>query len=256
MWIFVPSEHIFWLNKMKECKPFIWKKTTVGGEHSWKRWQCYLIPPHGLLFSCRLIDKTDSLFSAGPMSSTDKWDLLFQQKGGPRWFPIVESSEHYPESIGEIKRGHQQIVIPHHCSVTGSNNEGPSVWFLYSCTATNLNRQNNKAKTWKLLLPPPILLSSQILPETGRLSDTINKRAGLSHQDGTHAPQYCSPEVFQLRKYRASHSTTVEPDSADDPPWKLADMKTAFNSIAEPAGGFSPRGHSMFGSLSTHKCLL
>lgn len=57
------------------------KLPTVGSEHSWKCWQHYLIPPHGLLFSCRLIEKTDSLFSAGQMSFSDRQALFHKQRG-------------------------------------------------------------------------------------------------------------------------------------------------------------------------------
>lgn len=71
------------LNKMQNVN-CIWKKKqqlTVGSEHSWKCWQRYLIPPHGLLFSCRLIEKTDSLFSAGQMSFSDRQGLFHKQRG-------------------------------------------------------------------------------------------------------------------------------------------------------------------------------
>lgn len=60
------------LSKMQNMYLEKKQQLTVGSEHSWKCWQRYLIPPHGLLFSCGLIEKTDSLFSAGQMSLNDR----------------------------------------------------------------------------------------------------------------------------------------------------------------------------------------
>lgn len=152
--------HILRLNKMKECKPFIWKKkqqlveSTPGNVGS-----AILFLHMGCCFPVGLSTKLTHCSQLVQWAPLTNEIYSLNKRRGARWFPIVESFKGYPESIGEIKREHQQIVIPYRSYITDSDNKGLNVWFLYGCTATNLYSQNNKAKTWEQL-PSPIVISS------------------------------------------------------------------------------------------------
>lgn len=160
-----------------KCKTCIWKKL-----NSWflaapgNVWQPYLIPPHGLLFSCRLIEKTDSLFSAGQMSFSDRWGLLFKQRGAE----VLSNSGEFVIQNQLAKKRNGTAMF----SAMLNSLQFIVVMLLVQSQWVTANTIMAKYVE-TVALPNNYDELISFLKMVGG-SDRINRRAGLSYQDGTH----------------------------------------------------------------------
>lgn len=184
-------------------KTSVWKKSlTVGFKHSWKCRQPYLIPPHGLLFSCWPIEKTDSLFLNSQMSFSDRRGLLFEQRGaevlsnGGRFVILhrvhwAKKKKEREQLFLDSQRDRELFTMLHHCNVAGT------------VTMSNCTKGSFMTERLQILSANTIM---EKYVETVAFADNYDElisflkmagvsesqRGGFSVISRWHAPQHCS----------------------------------------------------------------
>lgn len=196
------------------------KSLTVGFKRSWKCRQPYLIPPHGLLFSCWPIEKTDSLFLNGQMSFSDRRGLLFEQRGRRGAFQRWKVCDTTQNQLGqkEKKKKEKELLFLdsqryrelfttlHRCNVVGTFTMSNCTKASFMTERLQILSANTRIEKYVETVAFPNNYDELIsFLKTAGVSDTVNRGAFLSYLDSVHYS-------IVPRKFLSSGSTnrTVE----------------------------------------------
>lgn len=159
------------------------------------------MPPHGLLFSCWPIEKTDSLFLNGQMSFSDRRGLLFEQRGagvlsnGGRfvilhrisWAKKKKEKKEREQLFLDSQRDRELFTMLHRCNVAAT------------VTMSNGTKGSFMTERLQILSANTIIekcVETVAFPDNydelisflkmAGVGDTVDRGAFLSYLDGVH----------------------------------------------------------------------